>query len=209
MSLVGGVQSHVDVLASGGGRVFLGSSRGPSSRESVNHSVDVRPAELTVVSQIQDRTERTEELTHGIEYLSLVYWLSSPSFLGGARTRCSVDLSSSFDHRIMKSPMLNTIAPGTGGAGRKRSFSCCPKSAPIAAFLYPKGDATRTGSSTSSPPTSSWKRKVHVEKSWLISFSSPVILSGGIAYSVSPYSSLLSRLESLPRRRRIYPMSKD
>ena len=43
---------------------------------------------------------------YGIEYLSLE--CVSPSFGGGARTRCKVDLSVSFDHLIMKSPMLRS-----------------------------------------------------------------------------------------------------
>lgn len=100
---------------------------------------------------------------YGIEYLSLE--CVSPSFGGGALTRCKVDLRVSFDHLIMKSPMLkrqmsqnrskpdflclrtylNTMAPGTGGAARKVPGL--------------------KGSSTSSPPQSSWNSKVQVPKS--------------------------------------------
>ena len=69
------------------------------------------------------RPRKKDRHTQGIEYLSFVY-SPSPSFLTGALTRCNVDFNSSFDQRMRKSPMLNTMAPGTGGAGMNTSLLC-------------------------------------------------------------------------------------
>ena len=72
------------------------------------------------------RPRKKDRHTQGIEYLSFVY-SPSPSFLTGALTRCNVDFNSSFDQRMRKSPMLNTMAPGTGGAGMNTSLLCYPQ----------------------------------------------------------------------------------
>lgn len=83
--------------------------------------------------------------TYGMLKRSRVISPSSGRRLG-ARTRCSVECSSSLLHRMRKSPILNTTAPLIGGA----------------AMNVPGCE----GDSTSSPPTSSWNRKVQVEKSF-------------------------------------------
>lgn len=124
--LVCSVQSHIDILPRGSWGVLLRPSFGPRPGQGINHPIHIGTAELGHQLTLEAHLFLiiVGPRTHGIEYLSLVYSLSSPSLLGGALTRCNVDLSSSFDQRIMKSPILNTMAPGTGGAGRKRSFWC-------------------------------------------------------------------------------------
>ena len=158
--LVCSVQSHIDVLPSGDGWIFLWSVLTPCSRKRIDHSIYIRSAELSsVFADIcgQGATLRMivhrkkDRHTQGIEYLSFVY-SPSPSFLTGALTRCNVDFNSSFDQRMRKSPMLNTMAPGTGGAGMNTSLLCYSQHSAIRHIVRGRG---LTGSSTSKPPTSS------------------------------------------------------
>jgi len=58
-----------------------------------------------------------------MENRSLVI-VPSSVLLAGALTLCSVDLSSSFDQRIMKSPILKMTAPWKGGAATNLPEVC-------------------------------------------------------------------------------------
>ena len=87
------------------------------------------------------------------------------------------------DQRIRKSPMLNTMAPSTGGAETKRPGLC--------------------GSSTSRPPSlssGSWKSNVHVPKSLKKKTQAPNGGKGETTYGMSANPSLGSTYKYLNRR---------